>query len=374
MNTKSSPGTFYAVDANRVRHLRDGREAFPAMLEAIDEARHEILLEMYWVGDDVVGTRFRDRLVARAREGVAVFVSYDGIGSMGMFRSFWAPLTEAGGKVTEHGPIAPWRRGFNLVRLFFRDHRKILVTDGEIAFCGGLNLARQWLPREEGGEGWRDDVIEVRGPLAQQLRDLARQGWKELCQQPARGEPFPTSARAWVLENRIVGRPNRRIRRAYLFAIRHALETIDITNPYFLPGPRFLGALRAAQRRGVRVRLLVPEVSDVWLVNLAMRPVLAKLAREGIEVYAYRPAVLHAKTAVLDDRFVVIGSHNLDAFSWRFDLEANVVIDDRAFAAEVSGSFEADLASSTRLFPACGGRPCTRVVLDWLAARLRTLL
>lgn len=379
--TVTSRGRFHDVGADRVRHLRDGREAFPAMLEAIEAAQREILLEMYWIGSGAVGTLFRDRLRARASAGVAVFVSYDGVGSLGLFRSFWASLVAAGGHVVENGPVAPWRRRFDPRLLPFRDHRKLLVVDARIAFCGGLNLSNQWLPRAEGGAGWRDDVLEVHGPVAVELRALARQVWLSQAEEEAPPEmPSPASARALgparvsVLANRVEGRPNRRIRRAYLLAIRRARSSIDITNPYFLPGPLFLRALRKAHGRGVRVRLLVPGVSDVWLVRFAMRTVIDELARAGIEVYAYQDAVLHAKTAVLDQRLVVTGSHNLDAFSWRFDLEANLAVDDRAFALEMTRSFEFDLGQSLQLVPSSRRAPFWERWAAWLLARLRPVL
>jgi len=347
------------------------------MLKAIDEAEHEVLLEMYWVGNDAVGKTFRDRLRARALAGVAVFVSYDGVGSLGLFRSFWAPLLEAGGHILEHSPVAPWRRRFTALRLLFRDHRKILVVDGAAAFCGGLNLAVQWLPLEQGGSNWRDDVVEVRGPAALELRTLSCQTWWRLgFENPGRnqfGDPAPAS-RVRVLANRIARRPNRRIRRAYLLAIRRARVSIDLTNPYFLPGPLFLHALRRAHGRGVKIRLLVPRVSDVWLVDIAMRGVVDNLVRHGINAFAYERGVLHAKTAVLDGQSVIVGSHNLDTFSWRFDLEANVLIDDAEFAATMTRSFERDLLDSSRwsVNRARGGLLAS--LLAWLVTRLRAYL
>ncbi|HEY5377754.1 MAG TPA: phospholipase D-like domain-containing protein [Polyangiaceae bacterium] len=367
----------HTIGANRVRLLRDGKEAFPAMLDAINHAQREVMLEMYWVGNDAVGIRFRDALVARARQGVEVYVTYDGVGSLGLFRAFWAPLIRAGGRVLENGPVAPWRRRFRLLRLPFRDHRKILVVDGERGFCGGLNLAIQWLPLEQGGGGWRDDVIELRGPAALELRAIACEvWWRNGSAQPATipAPPLEPTPRLWVLANRIAKRPNRRIRRTYLLAIRRAHSSIDITNPYFLPGPLFLHALRAAHDRGVRVRLLVPGISDVWLVDLAMREVVDKLARYGIAVYSYGRSVLHAKTAVLDQRVVVCGSHNLDAFSWRFDLEANVVVDDLGFASEVTRSFEHDLRDASRLDTNVRRAPLLWGLVAWLATRFRTYL
>lgn len=368
----------HAVGANLVRYLCDGREAFPAMLEAIDRARREILLEMYWVGQDAAGIRFRDRLVTRARQGIAVFVIYDGMGSLGLFRAFWTSLVRVGGRVVEYGPVAPWRRHFRIARLPFRDHRKILVVDGQVAYCGGLNLAAQWLPREEGGEDWRDDVIEMRGPISAELRALACESWHRLGHEKPRTEALPPAElppRIWVLANRIAVRPDRLIRRTYLLAIRRARSSIDITSPYFLPGPLFLRALSDARKRGVRVRLLVPAASDIWMVKLAMLGVIDKLVRDGVEVFAYERSALHSKTAVLDGRFVVIGSHNLDTFSWRFNLEVNVAVDDRGLAAEVLESFARDLAHASRLDLAwIRARPLRTRVLAWVAARVRTFL
>ena len=183
------------------------------------------------------------------------------------------------------------------------------------------------------------------------------------------------SARTSILANRVAGRPDRLIRRTYLLAIRRARSSIDIAGAYFLPGPLFLRALREARKRGVRVRVLVPASSDVWLVDLAMLGGVDKLVLDDIEVHRYERSVLHSKPAVLDGRVVMVGSHNLDAFSWRFDLEANVVVDDRAFAAEFAGSFERDLAVASRLdLATICARPRRTRALAWFVAKFRTLL
>ncbi|HEX9294363.1 MAG TPA: phospholipase D-like domain-containing protein, partial [Polyangiaceae bacterium] len=256
------PGTFVKVDANRVRLLRDGRQAFPAMLEAISAAKSEILFEMYWFQGDRAGHMFRDALTAKAREGVGVRVSYDAVGSIGLPSSLWAPLIEAGGQVYEFGPLAPFTVRFRLGKLNFRDHRKVLVVDAKTAFTGGMNIGDQWLTREDGGEDWRDDAIEVRGPAAEDLRTLFFETWRRT------GRVIPrdvgrlsrkVSGRVMVLTN-THGR-QRGIRHAYLTGIRSAKSRIDICNPYFLPGPIFLSALYAAQKRGVEVRILIPGLS-----------------------------------------------------------------------------------------------------------------
>ncbi|MCA9659047.1 MAG: cardiolipin synthase ClsB [Myxococcales bacterium] len=369
---------YLPVGEDRLRLLRDGREAYPAMLAAIRGAREEICLEMYWVGADAVGERFRNALAERAAAGVRVRVIYDSLGSWSLPGYWWTPLLEAGGEVVEFGPVAPWRRHFRLGRVRFRDHRKVLVVDGDVAFTGGINLAWPWLPHEEGGQDWRDDAVEIRGPTARQLRTLFFDTWwrsgGSMAHEGARARPNPAS-RVFVLANMVYGRPDRTIRRAYLVALKRARRTVDIASAYFLPGPVFLHALRLARRRGVRVRVLVPQRSDVLLADLALYDIIRTLLSDGIDVFAYQGGVLHSKTAIVDRRFVTIGSHNLDTLSWRFNLESNVVVDEPAFARLVTSSFERDLREAKQISGDVIGRlpPWVRG-LAWVAARLRAFL
>ncbi len=141
---------WFQVGADRVRLLRDGREAFPAMLAAIDAAAREVLLEMYWVGADAVGELFRAALARAARRGVVVRVVYDALGSLDVSLDWWAPVTDAGGEVIEFHPLSPLRREFRMKLLEQRNHRKVLVLDGTLGFTGGINLGLEWLPVEEG--------------------------------------------------------------------------------------------------------------------------------------------------------------------------------------------------------------------------------
>ncbi|MCA9717696.1 MAG: cardiolipin synthase ClsB [Myxococcales bacterium] len=374
----SAGGPFFSVGENSIRHLRDAREAYPAMLDAIRGARFEVLLEMYWIAADRVGLEFRDALVERAAAGVTVRVIYDAIGSIRLPADFWEPLLVAGGEVTQFGPISPWRRHFRLLRLRFRDHRKVLVCDVTTAFTGGINLASPWLPVSEGGAAWRDDAVELRGPAGRQLRTLFYDTWWDLSgSRPANARPGVRQARrgVWVLANMFRGRPDRSIRRAYLLAIRRARASIDITACYFLPGPALLRALIAAHRRGVRLRILVPLRSDVPMIDLAMQSILVRLVREGIAVYAFHERVLHSKTGIVDARYVTIGSYNLDAQSLHFNLESNVAIDDRRFAEAVTRSFDDDLEMARRLDLALlRAAPLRTRFLAWWAARLRAFL
>jgi cardiolipin synthase len=342
---------FFRVGADEVRLLCDGAEAFPAMLEAIAGAEREIVLEMYWIADDVCGRRFRDALAERARAGVRVRVVYDAIGSLGLPANFFAPLERYGGEVHEYHPLSPLRSRITLDSLERRDHRKLLAVDGRQAFVGGLNLGREWMTVEEGGEGWRDDVVQVRGPAAEEVRALfydtwRRRPWSEV---PAdvRRLPRRRTRPVWVLANR--WRRQRSIRREYLRRIARAHKSIDIANSYFVPNRSFRGALLRAALRGVRVRILVPERSDIAVVQLAVEALFGALLRAGIEIYQMTGRILHSKTVIVDDVFTMVGSYNLDERSFRKNLECNLAVEDERFAAHARARFERDCAASRRV-------------------------
>jgi cardiolipin synthase len=369
-------GVFFDIDGNHVRLLKDGREVFPAMLEAIALAKREVLLEMYWIQGDKAGLLFRDALTAKAAEGVDVRVSFDSIGSIGAPWSMWEPLLEAGGQVVEFAPISPLRRRFNVKALNHRDHRKILVVDGQTGFTGGMNIGDEWLPAEQGGHDWRDDGIEVRGPIARDLRSLFFETWRREGRMPP--------ADAHRLSRKVAGRvvvladhhgPRRKIRNTYLRGIRHANDRIEITNPYFLPGPILLAALLAARRRGVEVRILIPGVSDVWVVSMAMSSIIGRLLESQVRVFAYQGRVLHSKTAIFDDSLVTLGTYNLDPRSRRYNRECNMAVYDRAVARAAREAFEEDLKSSKELSLASWkAQPLGHRFLAWLAYPARQFL
>jgi cardiolipin synthase len=342
---------WFVVGEDRVRLLRDGDEAFPAMLDAIVTATRELLLEMYWVGADVVGVRFRDALTLAAKRGVTVRVIYDALGSLDIAPAWWSPLREAGGEVIEFHPLSPFRREFQRKRVEQRNHRKVLVADGVLGFTGGINLGRQWLPVSEGGEGWRDDMIAVIGPAAQELRTLFYRTRRRFVREPLPSDVLPilrTHTRpVWALSSRAT--PQRLIRREYLLRIRRARTSIDIANSYFVPDRRVRRALRGAAKRGVRVRVLVPTRGDVPLVQLAVEALFDVLLRGGIEIYTFPGPMLHAKTAVIDEVFTTVGSYNLDSRSRRMNLEVNLAVEDAAFARHVRKWFAHDLEGAKRI-------------------------
>jgi cardiolipin synthase A/B len=379
-------GPWFKVGGDEVRLLRDGVEAFPAMLSAIAAAEREILVEMYWVGADPVGTKFREALVKKARSGVAVRVVYDAVGSLAITPSFWDPLIAAGGAVREYHPWSPLRPSFDLARIEQRDHRKILVVDGHHGFTGGLNLARPWLPLEDGGDAWRDDMIELKGYASGELRTLFYKTWRRLALRHLVQDPLaaidvprdlvplskhPTS-KVYVLAS--LRRSKRNLRRAYLARINLAEKSIDIANSYFLPDRSVRNALYRAVLRGARVRVLIPAKSDVAVVQFALEAMYESLLRHGLEIYCHPGPMMHAKTAIIDDKFATIGSYNLDERSRTKNLEVNVGVEDEAFATYVRRWFDRDVQTATLVdLYEWRARPLVRRGVEYMAYALRKL-
>jgi cardiolipin synthase len=359
------------VAEDLVTLLVDGAQAFPSMLTAIAGAQREIVLEMYWFQSDSVGLRFADALAERARAGVRVGVIYDAVGSLGVDGAMFDRLRAVGAEVHEYNPVAPWKNRFRIGRLNNRDHRKILVVDGGVAFTGGINLGLPWAPESEGGGGWRDDFVRIEGPAAAQLRAVFVDGWARLggTALPALADvlppprtsregdaaPQPASASAPAQRQRVRALPSgdRRaralIRRAYLQQIRAATRYVYIANSYFIPDREIRGALVGAARRGVDVRVLVAGESDVPAVYHASRFLYARLLRQGVALYEWMGSVFHAKSAVIDGVWTTIGSYNLDHRSWRHNLEINVAIDGAEVADALASRFLADAERSVRI-------------------------
>lgn len=375
----AAPRSFVDVGANRLRLLHDGAGAYPAMLDAISEARREDLAV-----DD---------------QDLAVIAERDAGGSKtppeGRHR---AELAHLAARVEEGRPprgVEP-EAAHGVVHRTHADPRASARRERvpeprahgvaaepvhleEHGFVGGINLAEPWQPPGAPERAWRDDAVEVRGPAAGDLRDAVHRQWLKLGgldeAAPSAERRRAAGARVCVVVNRIGRRPDRVVRRMYLLAVRRARRSIEITAAYFLPGPRLLHALRGAARRGVRVRLLVPRRSDVPIVDLATSSIIGRLLESGVRVFAYDARTLHAKTAVVDGALATVGSHNLDSLSWRLNLECNLAIADAAFARLVEASFERDLAHATEIDLASWKRRPLRVrVAGWVAALFRSVL
>jgi cardiolipin synthase len=373
---------------NHVTVLRGGQEAFPAMLEAIAAAERSVCLETYILEADAVGERFADVMCARAAAGVAVRLIYDAIGCLGLPQSYLARLRHAGVEVLEYHPILPWKERFVLSR---RDHRKILVVDDEIAFTGGINISRHYVPEAQGGAGWHDVHCRVRGPVVLDLARLFRRVWVREGGTPyaspprlsgdrgrsdgtAADTPAQGQSLARVLSNRKY-RKRWAIRRAYLHAINRAERTISLMNAYFLPDRGICWALRRAVARGVRTRVIVPEVSDVPAVAYAAQHLYGGLLRDGIEILCWPDRMMHAKTVVIDGVWTSIGSYNLDNVSLLYNLEVALEVLDAQLGAAMDRQFESDAARCRPLsIDTWEKRSRTDKAISWMFYNLRRWL
>ncbi|MGH6877904.1 MAG: phospholipase D-like domain-containing protein, partial [Rhizomicrobium sp.] len=297
---------------NRVILLENGWTAYPAMLDAIRVARKNINLETYIFSDNALGRQFADALIAKRRQGVEVNIIYDGFGSDDTPASFFDLLRASGIRVLEFDPVSPWN-----ARVHWspdhRDHRKLLLIDGKVAFIGGMNIGgvppRRFTPSRGGASrdnraSWRDTDVEVRGPAVAAFQNLFLTTWITQHGTPLRHEDyFP------VLRNqgndivRVLGSVPEQFSIIYvtlMSAINNAETNVYITDAYFAPDAQMLEALEAAAHRGVDVRLLVPERSNEPFIGPATRSHYSELLRAGVRTYQWRGRMLHAKTATID--------------------------------------------------------------------------
>ncbi|MDH5675820.1 MAG: phospholipase D-like domain-containing protein [Myxococcales bacterium] len=367
------------LGGNRVCLYHDGDQCLPAMLAAIEEAREEILLEMYWFDSDATGRRFAEALCEKARQGVRVCVTYDAVGSFEADRDQFERMCAAGCQVFEYRPVHFWRPRFRLAGLNRRNHRKMLVVDGRLGMTGGVNLGDAWAPFSEGGGGFRDDMIAIEGPAVADMREIFFTAFRAPGWQQAQAAAVAAPASAGGCKVRVVAnhrlRDRRAIERAYLRRIHAAQHSILITNSYFIPGREVRLGLARAVERGVRVQVLLPVDSDVFAVRFATHRLYGWMLRRGIELYEWGQSILHSKTAVIDGRWCTVGTHNLDYRSWAFNLEINVTVEDAQVAAELQARMQRDMDESV---PVQAGqwrfRPLGDRLLELLFYRFRRLL
>jgi|SRR5579884_893927 len=351
---KRRPPTW--VFGNRIRILKNGAEIFPEMLSAIQEAKETIHLETYIFQSDRTGWRFAEILSEKARIGISVRVIYDSFGSLTTDPGLFHFMEEAGVELLEYHPIAPWKRGWNLkLSLRRRDHRKMLIVDGRYGFIGGVNIGDEYADPAEGGGGWRDTHLKLEGPAVRQLQQIFLSSWFKNKKWKLKLKPtdIPEIPPVGNLRVSIVAsngfRGRNQIKKAYLRAIRRARKRIFITNPYFVPPHWFLTALKKARRRGVEVFILLPQKSDVRMIDYARRALYSRLLKWGIRIFEWEGPVLHAKTAVIDGRWSTVGSANMDYMSFHYNMEVNVVALGVTLGAEMEEMFWDDLKRSREI-------------------------
>jgi cardiolipin synthase len=345
------------VVGNKVELLVDGPTTYNAMFAAIKNAKDHINLETYIIDDDEIGRRFAELLISKQRSGVQVNFIYDSVGAINTPKEFFEPLKESGVNVLEFNPINPLlvRKGWDVNR---RDHRKLLIVDGQIAFVGGINISSVYSSGSFGRfkstkakTPWRDTHLRMAGPVVSEFQKLFMATWAEQQGAPlASRNYFPEPARQGNEIVRAIGSsPEEAYSQIYvtlLSAINSAETQVFLTNAYFVPDPQLLATLKEAVQRGVDVRLLLPDKIDSAMVFHAARSYYDELLSAGVKIYERQDALLHAKTALIDGVWSTVGSTNLDWRSFLNNQEINAVMLGQDFGAQMQALFEKDLASS----------------------------
>jgi cardiolipin synthase len=339
------------TDGNRLQLYAFGDAGLAAMLAAIESARRRVHLETYILRTDATGRRFIEALERRARQGVAVRLLYDALGSLGLDPGAFAGLRAAGGAVVAFNPIGRFYPRWLPRR---RDHRKLLIVDGAVAFTGGLNIGNEYNVGPAGpGEPWRDTQVRVEGPAVQDLEAVFLESWfrADGTDLPWSQVLAPTSPPCGNERVAVVpdGPSYRRriVRDLVALALRTGREHVRLTSPYFAPDHKVLGALTQAGRRGLRVSLLLAGRTDHPVLRRAARALLPRLLQSGVAVYEQQRVMLHAKTSVVDQHWAMAGTSNLDRQSFEHSYEVNLIVEGGSFPAELVALFDADLAQAT---------------------------
>jgi cardiolipin synthase A/B len=357
------------VGENFLQLYTYGRDLYDAMLEAIDAAQESIYLETYIWKDDAVGQEFQTHLARKAAEGVAVYVIFDRFGNLVVpraFKSSFAPPMH----VLEYSAL---RRPWNLLdpRRYALDHRKLLVVDGTLSFIGGYNIGSIYATE------WRDTHLGLRGPAAAELARSFVAFWNRFC--PAKEKisqqyHLRVDSRITVSQNEAM-RLSFPIRDLYIAAIDEAEQFIFLTTAYFVPDRMLLEALKAAARRGVDVRVLVPWVSNHVVVDWIAHSYFTDCLRGGVRIFGYRYTMLHAKTCTVDGQWSTVGTCNLDRLSLVGNYEINVGIYSAEFARQMSALFAEDTAERFELtLEQWKSRPWYNKVSEHILAPLRFMM
>lgn len=342
-----------AMPVTEATILRDGQQAFPAMLSLIASARRSVCFENFIFAGDATGHRFADALGEARRRGVDVRVIYDPVGTMMVKGGSIARALVAQGVVAR--PFRPvsilepgtWRR------LRHRDHRKTLVVDSETAVVGGLCISDNWAAHAWGGRNWRDTALMIRGPVVAQVAAAFEAMW-----QRAEGSdvdaPSPAPSEGMVPPCGMVAADlpgAHRIAEAYIWLAKNSVRSLDITDAYLVTPEPVVAAFEAAARRGLRVRFLLPGTNNHPLAAASARRLYARLMEAGAQIHEWRGAMVHAKTAVADSAVVLVGSSNLDPLSMTRNYELNLLVADSATGQRMEEMFEDDLKSAREISP-----------------------
>ncbi|MGB9700767.1 MAG: phospholipase D-like domain-containing protein [Thermodesulfobacteriota bacterium] len=337
------------LTANSVKILKDGVSAFGAVFDSIKKAERQICVEFYIFRDDETGWELAELLNKKSREGVKVFLIYDHFGSLSTSDKFWNYLKSAGVQVRAFHPPNIFRPNL----YFHRDHRKLVVVDGEMGFTGGLNVGDEYHGfRKRKVAGWRDTGVQIKGPAVLPMLNSFWEVWKDCGgkeigvdtislketkqEEDIKVLPFFSSSRKSM----------QALNKLLQFSVHSARKSIHLTMAYFIPTRKFLYALLRAARRGVDVKIILPGKSDLRLIAYVGRTYYKTLMREGVQIFHYQPRILHAKTMIFDGTWAIVGSANLDARSLNYNYECGVGILDANLGKEMEELFQQDLLES----------------------------
>ena len=372
------------VAGNKVTLLIDGPGTYAAMLKMIQNAKDHINFETYIFEDDEVGRRFANLLIQKQSEGVPVNLIYDSVGCSNTPTAFFQRLRDGGVQTLEFNPINLLnidKEGF----LTHRDHRKILIVDGSVAFTGGVNISRVYSSsspsvehRERNvEEAWRDTHVQIEGPVVAEFQRLFLDTWaRGKGPELSEGNYFPTLKRQGSDLMEVVGstpgQENRITYMMYVSAFVYAQKFIHLTNAYFVPDEQAVEALTEAARRGVDIKIILPGTSDEGAAFYAGRSYYTQLLKSGVKLYELRSNMLHAKTAVIDGVWSTVGSTNMDLWSFLRNDEVNAIILGRDFAEKMETMFQGDLQQSNEiLLTQWKKRPLRERLREWFARLFR---
>jgi cardiolipin synthase len=344
-------GAFPLTQGNDVTIYHDGVTAFPAMLKAMEAARHHIHLEYFILQPDLTGTSILELLAKKAKQGVEVRLLYDAMGSHRLPRRMLKPLGTAGGRYSVFLGVNLLRRR---IQVNMRDHRKILIVDGQTAFTGGLNIGDEYVGKTRRFGFWRDTHLQVQGPAVAHLQRIFREDWDFAAGEYVKGAAYTpdVSTRGTHAVQVIHSGPDQElksIREIYFAAILRARRRVWIASPYFVPDAGLRDALCLAGYLGVDVRLLGQYRPDKWVAFFAGRYYWGDMLAAGVKIYQYTKGMMHAKVVVVDGEWASVGSANLDNRSLYLNFEVNCLLYSPEAAAELERAFEDDFSHSIEL-------------------------
>ncbi len=337
---------------NNVKVMADGTITFAIMLEELKKAKSVINFEFFIIKDDLLGNKFKNILIEKAKEGVEVNVLYDAVGSWRLSKEYKDDLEKAGVNIRVFLPVLT---PFVSRNLNYRNHRKIVTIDGLVGFVGGLNIGDEYVGKKEKFGYWRDTHLMLEGDSVYELTTIFLDDWEfsggKLSSMDKYYPPHQITNETWM--QIVPSGPDsskRTIMQGYFKLITGAKKNICITTPYLVPEEALLEAIKIASLSGVDVKIIIPFVADHFMVYWANQSYIEELLESGVKIYFYKGGFVHAKVLLVDDRYASVGTANLDIRSMELNFEVNTFIYNEAVVTELKNDFEEDIRRSELVY------------------------